>query len=214
MLGKAAVAMWWDVAPEMKAEWEDWHSHEHMPERLAIPGFLRGTRWIALSGEPSYFVLYEAAKLATITERRVPRAPEQSDAVVAQDDAAPPQHGAQPVPRARELRAAALARTIRLRARVPHREVLAAAMRWSALPQRKGLDRRAPARVAADDRRDADHRAEDPRRRTLGPTGCCWSAATMSTRCRRHRARAGPDAARRGACALSVAYSLTPRDLA
>jgi hypothetical protein len=68
MLGKAAVAMWWDVAPDVRAEWEDWHSSEHMPERLAIPGFLRGTRWVALSGEPSYFVLYEVAQLATITE--------------------------------------------------------------------------------------------------------------------------------------------------
>jgi hypothetical protein len=67
MLGKAAVAMWWDVAPDMKAEFEDWHTHEHMPERLAIPGFLRGTRWIAASGEPSYFVLYEVAGLATLT---------------------------------------------------------------------------------------------------------------------------------------------------
>ena len=67
MLGRAAVAMWWDIAPEMKAEFEDWHSHEHMPERLRIPGFLRGTRWIALSGEPSYFILYEAARLATVT---------------------------------------------------------------------------------------------------------------------------------------------------
>jgi hypothetical protein len=67
MLGQAAVAMWWDVAPQMQAEFEDWHSHEHMPERLRIPGFLRGTRWIALSGEPSYFILYEAARLATIT---------------------------------------------------------------------------------------------------------------------------------------------------
>jgi hypothetical protein len=67
MLGRAAIAMWWDISPEMKAEFEDWHSHEHMPERLRIPGFLRGTRWIALSGEPSYFILYEAARLATIT---------------------------------------------------------------------------------------------------------------------------------------------------
>jgi hypothetical protein len=67
MLGNAAVAMWWDVAPEMRAEWEDWHSGEHMPERLAIPGFLRGTRWVALSGAPSYFVLYEVAQLATLT---------------------------------------------------------------------------------------------------------------------------------------------------
>jgi hypothetical protein len=67
MLGNAAVAMWWDVAPEMRSEWEDWHSSEHMPERLAIPGFLRGTRWVALSGAPSYFVLYEVAQLATLT---------------------------------------------------------------------------------------------------------------------------------------------------
>jgi hypothetical protein len=67
MLGDAAVAMWWDIAPEMKAEFEDWHTHEHMPERLGIPGFLRGTRWIALSGEPSYFVLYQADSVATIT---------------------------------------------------------------------------------------------------------------------------------------------------
>ena len=59
--------MWWDIAPEMKAEFEDWHTHEHMPERLSIPGFLRGTRWIAESGEPCYFVSYEVASLETIT---------------------------------------------------------------------------------------------------------------------------------------------------
>ena len=67
MLGRAAVAMWWDVPPDVRAEWEDWHSHEHMPERLRIPGFLRGTRWRAASGEPSYFVLYETARLAVTT---------------------------------------------------------------------------------------------------------------------------------------------------
>jgi len=66
MLGRAAVAMWWDVEPGIKAEFEDWHSHEHMPERLAIPGFLRGTRWIAASGEPSYFVLYEIDAVGTL----------------------------------------------------------------------------------------------------------------------------------------------------
>ncbi len=64
MLGAAAVAMWWDVPPEVREEWEDWHSHEHMPERLAIPGFLRGSRWA--SGD-SYFVLYEVDGFATLT---------------------------------------------------------------------------------------------------------------------------------------------------
>jgi hypothetical protein len=51
----------------VRAEWEDWHTREHMPERLGIPGFLRGTRWIAESGQPSYFVLYEAERLETLT---------------------------------------------------------------------------------------------------------------------------------------------------
>ena len=67
MLGRAAVAMWWEVPPEVRTEWEDWHTREHMPERAAIPGFLRGTRWVADSGEPSYFVCYEAEDLKTLT---------------------------------------------------------------------------------------------------------------------------------------------------
>ena len=61
---RAAVAMWWDIAPEVQVEWEDWHTREHMPERLSIPGFLRGSRWI--SGA-SYFVLYELDSPATLT---------------------------------------------------------------------------------------------------------------------------------------------------
>ena len=67
MLGRAAVAMWWNVAPQMREEFEDWHTHEHFPERLSIPGFQRGTRWRALGGEPSFFVLYEATRLAVLT---------------------------------------------------------------------------------------------------------------------------------------------------
>ena len=68
MLGRAAIAMWWDIAREMDAEFEHWHTHEHMPERLSIPGFLRGTRFKALSGGPSYFILYETRSVATTTQ--------------------------------------------------------------------------------------------------------------------------------------------------
>jgi hypothetical protein len=66
MLGQAAIAMWCDIAPEVRSEFEDWHSHEHMPERLSIPGFLRGTRWTDASGE-KYFIVYELDKPATLT---------------------------------------------------------------------------------------------------------------------------------------------------
>src|SRR5262245_15183860 len=64
MLGQAAIAMWWDVAPEVRAEWEEWHTREHMPERLSIPGFLRGSRWVAGN---SFFVRYELDSAATLT---------------------------------------------------------------------------------------------------------------------------------------------------
>lgn len=59
LLGAAAVAMWWDIAPALRSEFEDWHSHEHFPERMGIPGFLRGSRWASEDGGDGFFVLYE-----------------------------------------------------------------------------------------------------------------------------------------------------------
>ena len=56
-----------DVAPEAIPEHDDWHTHEHLPERLSIPGFLRGTRWVHLRGEPRYMAIYEVENLATLT---------------------------------------------------------------------------------------------------------------------------------------------------
>jgi hypothetical protein len=67
MLGKAAVAIWCDVAAEIKAEFDDWHVHEHLPERLSIPGFRRGSRWVSLDGRNAYCMLYEADTLETLT---------------------------------------------------------------------------------------------------------------------------------------------------
>ena len=67
LLGRAAIAMWWDIAPERRSEFEDWHSHEHLPERLAIPGFRRGSRWAAADGGPGFFVLYELEDHETLT---------------------------------------------------------------------------------------------------------------------------------------------------
>lgn len=56
-----------DVVPDAIPEHDDWHTHEHLPERLSIPGFLRGSRWTAMRGAPRYLVLYEVAELATLT---------------------------------------------------------------------------------------------------------------------------------------------------
>ncbi len=68
-LGEGAVAMWWDIAAANRAEFEDWHSHEHFPERMSIPGFLRGSRWASSEGGDGFFVLYELAAYGTLTSR-------------------------------------------------------------------------------------------------------------------------------------------------
>jgi hypothetical protein len=69
LLGKAAMLLSFDVVPEAIPEHDEWHTHEHLPERLSIPGFVRGTRWAALLGQPRYFVMYEVERLATLTSQ-------------------------------------------------------------------------------------------------------------------------------------------------
>jgi hypothetical protein len=66
LLGSAAVAMWWDIASPIKAEFENWHSHEHFVERMSIPGFRRGSRWADLEGGEGFFVLYELQDYDTL----------------------------------------------------------------------------------------------------------------------------------------------------
>ena len=67
LLGTAALSMWWDMAPDMRAEFEHWHSHEHFPERLALPGFLRASRWSAADGGEGFFILYELEEHAALS---------------------------------------------------------------------------------------------------------------------------------------------------
>jgi hypothetical protein len=66
-LPRAAMLLSFDVVSEARLEHDDWHSHEHLPERLAIPGFRRGSRWTALAGGPAYFVLYEVGELGVLS---------------------------------------------------------------------------------------------------------------------------------------------------
>ena len=67
LLGKAAMLLSFDIVPEAIPEHDEWHTHEHLPERLSIPGFIRGTRWIAVQGHPRYFVMYEVERLETLS---------------------------------------------------------------------------------------------------------------------------------------------------
>jgi len=63
LLGRGVLVNWGGVQAASEADYNAWHSLEHMPERLSVPGFRRGRRCQALDGAPEslrYFMMYEA----------------------------------------------------------------------------------------------------------------------------------------------------------
>lgn len=68
LAGEAVIAIWNGIAPEAREHFYDWHNNEHMPERVGIPGFRRGRRFIAAAGEthPEFFTLYETDTIEVV----------------------------------------------------------------------------------------------------------------------------------------------------
>ena len=69
LAGGGAICIWNDITDEGRDEFYAWHLGEHMPERVAIPGFRRGRRYIALdaASRPEFFTLYETADTDVLT---------------------------------------------------------------------------------------------------------------------------------------------------
>ena len=67
--GSAFLAIWNDIVPEFDEEFNEWHTKEHIPERVGIPGFLAGRRYVNTvngaghTGHIRYFTLYEGESL-------------------------------------------------------------------------------------------------------------------------------------------------------
>lgn len=67
LLGHAAVVIWNDIVPERREEFFRWHENEHIPERLALPGFRRGRRFVRAGHSPEWLTIYEADSLDALT---------------------------------------------------------------------------------------------------------------------------------------------------
>ena len=104
LLGSAAMLLSFDIEPGAIEEHDRWHTHEHLPERLSIPGFRRGTRWLAAGGGPRYMVVYEVESLATLSSPAYLARLEQPVTLDDADDAALPRHEAGPVQCGGQLR--------------------------------------------------------------------------------------------------------------
>ncbi|WP_372622196.1 hypothetical protein [Falsiroseomonas sp.] len=63
----AFLALWNDLAPGREREYDAWHTREHVPERVAAPGFRSGRRYVCAT-HPSHrwFTLYELAALGCL----------------------------------------------------------------------------------------------------------------------------------------------------
>lgn len=61
MLGAGIMLYTLDLDPDDEVVFDAWYTHEHMPERVSTPGFLRGRRYLLQSGSRGqrHLTLYE-----------------------------------------------------------------------------------------------------------------------------------------------------------
>lgn len=65
LAGNAFLALWNDIARSREPEYDRWHTKEHVPERVAVEGFLGARRYVNRGREAHrYFTLYEVTELA------------------------------------------------------------------------------------------------------------------------------------------------------
>ena len=64
--GNGCFVAWYDLRPGGETDHDHWHTHEHMIERVAIPGFRRGLRYRSLADRPRTCVIYQVDALETL----------------------------------------------------------------------------------------------------------------------------------------------------
>lgn len=71
LCGGAVLAGWLSVDAADEASFNHWYAHEHLPDRVGVPGFLRGRRYAAVGSAPTsrlrFFTLYEVQEMGTFT---------------------------------------------------------------------------------------------------------------------------------------------------
>lgn len=55
-----------DPKPGNEDDLNRWYAEEHFPDRLAMPGWLRGRRYVSLEGEHKYVALYELESIGAL----------------------------------------------------------------------------------------------------------------------------------------------------
>jgi hypothetical protein len=57
--GKGFLLVLMDCPPSFEDEFNAWYDTEHIQERLSVPGFETGLRFVCLDGHPRYLAMYD-----------------------------------------------------------------------------------------------------------------------------------------------------------
>ena len=57
--GLGILLVYADVDPQIEEEYNAWYNTQHLPQLLAIPGFLDAARYVAVKGGPKHLAAYE-----------------------------------------------------------------------------------------------------------------------------------------------------------
>jgi hypothetical protein len=63
MSGKGFLLAMMEPSSSFEEEFQDWYDNEHVPERMAVPGFETGQRFVCQSGFPRYVAFYDLSSL-------------------------------------------------------------------------------------------------------------------------------------------------------
>ena len=73
LLGSAVLVNWGGIKPDKEEDYNQWHSKEHMPERMSVKGFFRAFRCVGLKGtndNDKYFMMYDVKSKGILSSKQ------------------------------------------------------------------------------------------------------------------------------------------------
>lgn len=63
------MSFWASVEPDFERFFNEWYDKEHVPERVAVPGFLNGARYRSLLNPLRYLAFYETESMDVLSSK-------------------------------------------------------------------------------------------------------------------------------------------------
>lgn len=67
-MAKGLLLVMMEPPATLEEEFHDWYDSEHLPQRLALPGFESGSRWVCLSGWPRWLAIYDLSSTDALND--------------------------------------------------------------------------------------------------------------------------------------------------